>query len=82
MFRKFRCGCVAFPTPNSRGWYLIVRACDSEDGQESFFWRDLRDPGEGMPLSENEVNQIVTCIGRQLNDGVKFAKLRTILGLK
>jgi len=82
MFRKFRCGCVAFPTPNSKGWYLIVRACDSEDGHESFFWRDLLDPGEGVPLSEEEVNLIVVRIGIQLNHGVKFDKLRSILELK
>jgi hypothetical protein len=70
---------VAFPTPNSNGWYLIVRACDSEDGYESFFWRDLLNQGEGVPLSEEEVNQIVQHISSQLSKGAQFDRLRIIL---
>lgn len=80
MFRRFRCGCVAFPTP-FRGLYLVVRPCDTEDDCESFFWRDLLDPGEGVPISEGEVNQIVCLISSQLRDGARFRRIRALLGL-
>jgi len=83
MFRRFRCGCVAFATPNKDRLYLVVRPCDSDDDLKiSFYWRDLLDPGDGELLTDEEEKQIVHFISSYIYDGHQFHKLRIILGLE
>jgi len=83
MFLKFRCGCVAFPTPNKDGQHLVVRPCDSDDDLKiSFYWRSLLEPGEGEPLTEEEEKQIVHLISTYIHDGKQFQSLRIILGIE
>jgi hypothetical protein len=83
MFRKFRCGCIALSTPNNKGQYLVVIACDNNSGPEiDFIWRNLDNPGEGKILTEDQERELVRSIGDYIGDGYKFRELRRILGIR